>query len=57
MTVITPIINTKRLKDIAYSAACMLIIALCLFIVLEAITLQTLNTTLLGALTLLLPLV
>ena len=57
MTVITPMITTQRFRNIAYSAICMLIIALCLFIALEAITLQTLNTTLLGALTLLLPLI
>jgi hypothetical protein len=50
-------INTRRLKKIAYSAAYMLIIALCLFIAIEAITMQTLNATLLRAVTVLLPLI
>ena len=57
MTFALPIINNQRLKKIAYSAAYLLIIALCIFIALEVITIQTLNTTLLGALTLLLPLI
>jgi hypothetical protein len=57
MTFTLPDINTQRLKKIAYSAAYLLIIALCLFIAIEAITVQTLNATLLGALTVLLPLI
>jgi uncharacterized protein with PQ loop repeat len=57
MTFILPNINTQRIKDIACSAAYILIIALCLFIAFEAITIQTVNTTLLRALTALLPLI
>ena len=57
MTFTLPEINIQRLKDIAYSAAYLLIITLCLLIALEAITIKTLNTTLLGALTVLLPLI
>jgi hypothetical protein len=52
-----PDINIQRLKKIAYSAAYILIIALCLFIAIEAIAMQTLNATLLRALTVLLPLI
>jgi hypothetical protein len=57
MTFILPNINTQRIKDIACSAAYILIIALCLFIAFEAVTIQTVNTTLLRALTALLPLI
>ena len=57
MTFTLPDINIQRLKKIAYSAAYTLIIALCLFIAIEAITMQTLNTTLLRAVTVLLPLI
>jgi hypothetical protein len=57
MTSTFPDINLRRLKDIAYSAAYVLIIALCLLIALEAFTIQTLNTGLLRALAVLLPLI
>jgi hypothetical protein len=57
MTFTLPDTNIKRLKKLAYSAAYLLIIALCLFITLEAITMQTLNATLLRAVTVLLPLI
>jgi hypothetical protein len=57
MTFALPDINIQRLKKIAYSAAYLLIIALCLFIAFEAVTIQTVNTTLLRALTALLPLI
>jgi hypothetical protein len=57
MTFTLPEINIQRLKDIATSVAYLLIITLCLFIALEAITIKTLNTTLLRALTVLLPLI
>ena len=57
MTFALPDIDIQRLKKIAYSAAYLLIISLCIFIALEVITMQTMNTTLLGALTLLLPLI
>ena len=57
MTLILPDINIQRLKKIAYSAACLLIITLCMFIALEVITLQTLNATLFRAVTVLLPLI
>jgi hypothetical protein len=57
MTFTLPDINIRHLKDIAYSATYLLIIALCLFIAFEAFTFQTANTTLLGALTVLLPLI
>lgn len=50
-------INVQHLKKIAYSAAYLLFIALCLFIVIEVITMQTLNATLLRAVTVLLPLI
>ena len=50
-------INIQRLKKIAYSTAYILIIALCLFITIEAVTMQTLNATLLRAVTVLLPLI
>jgi hypothetical protein len=50
-------INVQHLKKIAYGAVYVLVVTLCLFIAIEAITMQTLNTTLLEALTLLLPLV
>ena len=51
------IINTQRLKKIACSAAYLLIIALCFFIAIEAFTIQTVNATLLRAVTVLLPLI
>jgi hypothetical protein len=57
MTFTLPDINVQRLKKIAYSAAYILIIALCLYIAIEAITIQTLNATLFRALTILLPLI
>lgn len=57
MTFTLPEINIHRLKDIAYSATYLLIITLCLLIALEAIAMQTLNATLLRALTVLLPLI
>ena len=57
MTFALPDINIQRLKRIAYSAAYLLIIALCLFITIEAVTMQTLNATLLRAVTVLLPLI
>ena len=57
MTFTLPDINIQRLKKIAYSAAYILIIILCLLIALEAIAMQTLNATLLRALTVLLPLI
>jgi len=57
MTFTLPDINIQRLKKIAYSAAYILIIALCLFIAIEAIAMQTLNAALLRALTVLLPLI
>ena len=57
MTFALPDINIQRLKKIAYSTACILIIALCLFITIEAVTMQTLNATLLMAVTVLLPLI
>ena len=57
MTFALPDTNIQRLKKIAYSAASILIIALCLFIVIEVITFQTMNHTLLGALAILLPLI
>ena len=57
MTFTLPEINIQRIKDIAYSAAYLLIIALCLLLALEAIAMKTLNTTLLGALAVLLPLI
>ena len=57
MTFTLPEINIHHLKDIAYSATYLLIIALCLLLALEAIAMKTLNTTLLGALAVLLPLI
>ena len=57
MTFTLPEINIQRLKDIANSVAYLLIITLCLFIAIEAITIKALNTTLLRALTVLLPLI
>ena len=57
MTFILPDINIQRLKKLTYSAAYILIIALCLFIAIEAITMQSLNATLLRAVTVLLPLI
>ena len=57
MTFALPDINIQRLKKIAYSTACILIFALCLFITIEAVTMQTLNATLLRAVTVLLPLI
>jgi len=57
MTFALPDINIQRLKKIAYSTAYILIIALCLFITIEAVTMQTLNATLLRAVTVLLPLI
>ena len=57
MTFALPDINIQRLKKLTYSAACLLIIALCLFIAIEAITMQSLNATLLRAVTVLLPLI
>ena len=57
MTFTLPEINIHHLKDIAYSATYLLIIALCLLIAIEAIAMKTLNTTLLGALAVLLPLI
>ena len=57
MTSTFPDINTQRLKKIACSAAYLLIIALCLFIAIEVITMQTLNATLFRAVTVLLPLI
>ena len=57
MTFTLPDINIQRLKKLTYSAAYILIIALCLFIAIEAITLQSLNATLLRAVTVLLPLI
>ena len=57
MTFALPDTNIQRLKKIAYSAACLLIIALCMFIALEVITMQTLNATLFRAVTVLLPLI
>ena len=57
MTFALPDINIQRLKRTAYSAAYLLIIALCLFITIEAVTMQTLNATLLRAVTVLLPLI
>ena len=57
MTFALPDINIQRLKKIAYSTAYLLIIALCLFIAIEAITMQSLNATLLRAVTVLLPLI
>ena len=57
MTSAFPDINIRRIKEIAYSAAYLLFIALCLFIVIEVITMQTLNATLFRAVTVLLPLI
>ena len=57
MTSAFPDIKIRRLKEVAYSAAYLLFIALCLFIVIEVITMQTLNATLLRAVTVLLPLI
>jgi hypothetical protein len=57
MTFILPNINIQRLKKIAYSTAYLVVIALCLFIAIEVITMQTLNATLLRAVTVLLPLI
>ena len=57
MTFTLPDINTQRIKDIAYSAVYVLVFMLCLFIAIEAITMQTLNATLLRAVTVLLPLI
>jgi len=57
MTLTLPDINIRRLKDIACSAAYLLIIALCLLIAFEAFSIQTVNTTLLRAVTVLLPLI
>jgi len=57
MTLILPDINIRRLKKIACSAAYLLIIMLCILIALEVFTIQSLNTTLLGALAILLPLI
>ena len=57
MTSTFPDINTQRLKKIACSAAYLLIIALCLFIAIEVITMQTLNATLFRAVTVLFPLI
>ena len=57
MTFTLPEINIHHLKDIAYSATYLLIIALCLLIAIEAFAIQTLNITLLRALTVLLPLI
>ena len=57
MTLTLPDINIRRLKDIACSAAYLLIIALCIFIAIEAFTMQTLNATLFWAVTVLLPLI
>ena len=57
MTFTLPDINIQRLKKLTYSAAYILIIALCLFIAIEAITMQSLNATLLRAVTVLLPLI
>ena len=57
MKLTLPEINVQRLKDIAYSAAYLLVITLCFFIAIEAITIKTLNTSLLGALTVLLQLI
>ena len=57
MTFTLPDINIQRLKKIAYSAAYLLIIALCFFIAIEAFTIQTVNATLLRTVTVLLPLI
>ena len=57
MTLILPDINIQRLKKLTYSTAYLVVIALCLFIAIEVITMQTLNATLLGALAILLPLI
>jgi len=57
MTLILPDINIQRLKKLTYSTAYLLIIMLCILIALEVFTIQSLNTTLLGALAILLPLI
>ena len=57
MTLILPDINIQRLKKLTYSTAYLVVIALCLFIAIEVITMQTLNATLLRAVTVLLPLI
>ena len=57
MTLILPDINIQRLKKLTYSTAYLVVIALCLFIAIEVITMQTLNVTLLRAVTVLLPLI
>ena len=57
MTFALPDINIQRLKKLTYSAACRLSIARCRFIAIEAITMQSLNATLLRAVTVLLPLI
>ena len=57
MTFTLPDINIQRLKKIAYGAVYVLVFMLCLFIAFEAVTIQTLNATLLGALAILLPLI
>ena len=50
-------INVQHLKKIAYGAVYVLVVTLCLLIALEVFTIQSLNTTLLGALAILLPLI
>ena len=57
MTFTLPDINIQRLKKLTYSTAYLLIIMLCILIALEVFTIQSLNTTLLGALAILLPLI
>ena len=57
MILTLPDINVQHLKKIAYGAVYVLVVTLCLFIVFEVITMQTLNATLLRAVTVLLPLI
>ena len=57
MTLILSDINIQRLKKLTYSTAYVVVIALCIFITFEVITMQTLNATLLRAVTVLLPLI
>ena len=57
MTFTLPDINIQCLKKIAYSTAYLVVISLCIFITFEVITMQTLNATLLKAVTVLLPLI
>ena len=57
MTFTLPDINIQYLKKIAYSTAYLVVIALCIFITFEVITMQTLNVTLLRELAILLPMI